>query len=121
MDLAKLCAADGHDLVLVARSIGPMELLAAELSKRHGVGVRVLPADLALQGVGVRVPPADLADPAAPEAIHRAMEVGIEILINNAGFGVRGEFSATDWADETRLVQVNILALAHLTKLFLPG
>jgi short-subunit dehydrogenase len=44
----------------------------------------------------------------------------VDILINNAGIGVRGAYAETDWAKEANLLQVNLVALAHLTKLFLP-
>jgi len=64
----------------------------------------------------------DLADPAAPpEIFAQVRDSTIDILINNAGFGVRGLFAETEWAAETHLLQVNVTALAHLTKLFLPG
>ena len=42
----------------------------------------------------------------------------VEILINNAGFGLRGAYTETDWEAESRLIQVNMIAVAHLTKLF---
>ncbi|HWB85887.1 MAG TPA: SDR family oxidoreductase [Bryobacteraceae bacterium] len=105
-ELAKLCAAAGNDLVLVARRESQLQELAAGLAREHGVKSRVIPADL--------------ADPTAPEAIFRAAgATPIEILINNAGFGVNGPFAETDWAAEAQLIQVNITALTHLTKLFL--
>ena len=64
---------------------------------------------------------ADLADPATPPSIRQQLgDQPIDILINNAGFGLRGPFSETDWAAESRLLQVNAIALTHLTKLFLP-
>jgi uncharacterized protein len=106
-ELAKLCAAGGHDVILVARGKDALEELAASLHEAHGVGARVLAADL--------------ADPAAPRAIREQVGgAGVDILVNNAGFGLRGAFAETDWAAEARMIQVNIAALAHLTKLFLP-
>jgi short-subunit dehydrogenase len=106
-ELAKLCAAGGYDLVLVARSSGKLTELAAGLSRDHGISARALAADL--------------ADPAAPQMVFEATRGDtIEILINNAGFGLRGAYAETDWAVEARLIQVNIVALAHLTKLYLP-
>jgi uncharacterized protein len=107
-ELAGLCAAAGYDLVLVARSVDKLEALGAGLARSHGVTARSLAADL--------------ADPAAPRAVFDAVEGRApEILINNAGFGVRGAFAETDWEAEARLLQVNVGALAHLMKLFLPG
>jgi len=64
---------------------------------------------------------ADLAGPAAPQAIfEQTRDEAVEILINNAGFGLRGAYAETDWATESRMIQVNDTALAHLIKLFLP-
>src|SRR6185369_8169483 len=88
-ELAKLCAAGGYDVVLVARSAGKLAEVAASLSKQHGVAARPLVADL--------------ADPAAPRAIFDQTRAdGVEILINNAGFGLLGAFAGNDWAVESR-------------------
>jgi short-subunit dehydrogenase len=105
-ELAKLCAAAGYDLVVVARNGPSLEELAGGLSRTYGVNVRSLPADL--------------SDPSSPAKIFEAA-ADIDILINNAGFGLRGAYWETDWAAEARMIQVNITALAHLTKLYLPG
>jgi short-subunit dehydrogenase len=106
-ELAKLCAADGYDLALVARTGSRLEELAAQLSKAHSVQAQAFPVDL--------------ADPEAREALFRkARGMGVEILINNAGFGLRGPYAETDWWMEDRMIHVNISAVAHLTKLFLP-
>ena len=107
-ELAKLCAAGGFNLVLVARDAERMAQLAAGLARAHGIQVRVLAADL--------------ADPLAPARLFGQLQPApIDILINNAGFGLRGAFAETDWAADARLMQVNMTAPAHLTKLFLPG
>ena len=106
-ELAKLCAADGYNLVLVARREDRLAQLAATLAGTHGIQARVLAADL--------------ADPAAPPVIFAQIRgEPIDILINNAGFGLAGPFRQTDWAAESRLLQVNVVALAHLTKLCVP-
>jgi uncharacterized protein len=115
-ELAKLLAADGFDLVLVARSREGLQRVADELARRHGVACHVLPTDL--------------TDPAAPERIFAETEakgLRIEVLINNAGFGLAGPFAARDGeastslARELEMIQVNISALTHLSKLYLPG
>jgi uncharacterized protein len=107
-ELAKLCAAEGHNLVLVARRAAPMEALAGSLARDHAVEARVLAADL--------------ADPTAREAIRDQLgQAPIDILINNAGFGLQGPYAETDWTEEARMIEVNVTALAHLTKLFLPA
>ncbi|HEX3745724.1 MAG TPA: SDR family oxidoreductase [Bryobacteraceae bacterium] len=106
-EFAKLCAAAGYDVVLVARSASRLAELGAALAGAHGVNARPLAADL--------------ADPATPSRIFDCLNgTAIDILINNAGFGVRGPYVETDWARERDLMQVNMVALAHLTKLFLP-
>jgi short-subunit dehydrogenase len=107
-ELAKLCAAGGYDVVLVARSAARLAELADSLARDCGVAARPLVADL--------------ADPAAPaEIFAQVSATPVDLLINNAGFGLRGAFAETDWAAESRLLQVNVAALAHLTKLFLPA
>jgi uncharacterized protein len=106
-ELAKLCAADGYGVTLVARHAQALENLAQRLSRDYGVRTQLIPADL--------------ADPAAPLTIFgQTRAEPFDILINNAGFGLRGAFAETDWSTEARMIQVNVVALAHLTKLFLP-
>jgi short-subunit dehydrogenase len=106
LELAKLCAAAGNDVVLLARRKTELEDLSNSLAREHGVAARALAADL--------------SDPGAPQAIFDAIGA-VDILINNAGFGLQGAFAETDWNTEARMIQVNITALAHLTKLYLPG
>jgi short-subunit dehydrogenase len=107
LELAQLFAADGHDVVLVARRRDALEALAAGLTAEHGVAARVIAADL--------------ADPAAPRRIFDQLaDRPIEFLVNNAGFGTSGSFWGLDLARELAQVQVNVAALAHLTGLFLP-
>jgi short-subunit dehydrogenase len=107
LELAKLCAAGGFGLILVARSAERLAEFAASLAKTHGIEASVVAADL--------------SDPAAPQSIfERTRQLTVEILINNAGFGLRGPFAETDWSAEARLIQVNVTALVNLTKLFLP-
>jgi hypothetical protein len=106
---ARLFAADGHHLVLVARRADRLEAIAAELAEAHGVTAHAVPADL--------------TDPDAPDAIAaRVAELGLEIefLVNNAGFGSTGAFVDSDLDRELQMIAVNITALTHLTRLFLP-
>src|SRR4051812_35154267 len=106
-ELAALCAADGYDLILVARREELLQQLAADLIRRHRIAVRVLSADL--------------ADSRACDAIFEAArDRPVEVLINNAGIGLLGPFATIDWEAGHRLVQVNLVAVAHLTRLFLP-
>jgi short-subunit dehydrogenase len=105
-ELAKLCAADGYDLVLIARQRPALENLASSLSRAHGILARAVVADL--------------ANPDSAGAVFDSVGA-VDILINNAGFGLRGLYAETDWEAEARMIEVNITALAHLTKLYLPG
>jgi len=109
LELAHLFANDGYRLVLVARSRGALRELGDELQARHSVQVRISPKDL--------------AHPAAPVELYQELqEAGIvlDVLVNNAGFGGSGSFLNTDWTNEAEMIQVNITAVTHLTKLFLP-
>jgi short-subunit dehydrogenase len=109
-ELARLFAADGHDLVLAARTRERLARLAGELQEKHGVAARVLATDL--------------ARPEAPREIFDELQgdgVRVDALVNNAGFGSYGLFAETDLQSELDLLQVNVVALTHLTKLFLPG
>ncbi len=106
LELAKLCAAAGNNVVLVARRQNELEDLASSLARKHGIAARALAVDL--------------AEPDAPQRIFAAIGA-VDILINNAGFGLLGVFAETDWNTEARMIQVNVTALAHLTRLYLPG
>src|SRR5205807_8317174 len=108
-ELARLFAPDGHSLVLVARSRDKLSALAEELSDKHNVNALVLPADLARAE--------------APREIFEELQsdaVTVDALVNNAGIGSYGLFAETDAKTELDLLQINVVALTHLTKLFLP-
>ena len=110
LELAKRFARDGFSLVLTARSIDKLNQLASRLKAQYGVAVRVIMKDL--------------AKPEAPEEIFQELNragISVDILVNNAGFGSYGFFQKLDLARELKIIQVNITALTHLTKLFLPG
>lgn len=109
LELARQFAEHGHDLILVARSRDLLEALAAALGKEHGISAHVMVADLSRADA-----PPNLFDDIA------AARLQVDFLVNNAGFGVGGKFSDTDGARELDMIQVNIAALTHLTKLFLP-
>lgn len=108
-DLARLFAADGHDLVIVARRKAKLDELARQLQTAHDVEVLVVPADL--------------TEPAAPLAIFEAVDAAersVDFLVNNAGFGSTGPFAELDLQRELDMVSVNVAALVHLTGLFVP-
>jgi short-subunit dehydrogenase len=109
-ELARIFSSQKHDVVLVARGEDKLHGLAGELGRTHGIQARVLAADL--------------ADPAAPPRIFEALQaqgVTVDVLVNNAGFGAQGAYAEVDFEVERRMIQVNIVALSHLTRLFLPG
>jgi short-subunit dehydrogenase len=108
-ELAKLFASDHYNLVLVARSTEKLNQVATELQRQFGVTVKA---------VGL-----DLVAPPAPKFLFDQLQregLAIDVLINNAGFGGFGEFA--EMAEEEILgqIQLNIAALTHLTRLFLP-
>ncbi|HEX2077431.1 MAG TPA: SDR family oxidoreductase [Longimicrobium sp.] len=116
-ELARLFARDGWEVVLVARSRDELEKVGRELAQAYGARCHVVPADL--------------ADPTAPQAVHDAVQglgVQVEALVNNAGFGLMGSFvdtgggePVTELGRELEMLQVNVVALTHLSKLFLPA
>lgn len=110
LELARVFAREGYDLVLSARNLAALETLAGELSGAHGVAVSAIAADLAVAGA---------ADALAAEVVSAGME--IDVLVNNAGVGLYGLFVETPLADEQRMIQLNVASLVTLTKLFLPG
>lgn len=107
LELAREFAAGGYDLVLVARSGKKLEELAAEVRDRHGADARVIARDL--------------SDPRSPDEIFQEAGGAVDVLVNNAGFATFGPFAETALDKELEELQVNVVALTHLTKKFLPG
>lgn len=109
LELATLFAQDGINLVLVARNKERLETIAADLHARCNIGATVLAYDL--------------AQPSAPEAIVQELQtrgLTIDYLVNNAGTQVYGPIQDTDVTRQLQLIQVNLVALTHLTMLLLP-
>lgn len=109
-EFARQLAARDCDLVLTARREDRMQSLATALHQQHGVNVQVI-AD-------------DLADPAAPArivAVATSNGRAIDILINNAGYGVPGSFTRVDWDTHARFMQVLVDAPLQLCHLLLPA
>ena len=97
-------AADGHDLVLVARDAERLEARAAELRDAFGVQVEVLPADLSDRAQVQRV----------ADRLARA-DRPVDLLVNNAGFGVRTPFTRSDVREEERMLDVLVRAVLVLS------
>jgi len=108
--LAGQFAADGYDVVLVARRGAPLDALAVEISRAHGVKARVLPADLTEAGASRRMFD-DL----------QSAGVTVDVVVNNAGFGLRGRVAELPVERQLQMIQLNVTALTELTCLFLPG
>jgi short-subunit dehydrogenase len=104
--LARVIAADGYDLLLVARRQERLDALAAELP----VAAHTMALDLADADAGERL-----------EAAVATLGRPVDVLVNNAGFGASGLFAETDPARLGGMVDVNIAALVDLTRRFLPG
>ncbi len=109
LDLARLMAPD-FDLIITARDKAKLQQVAAQLEDKHGNRVHVLPADLARTEA-----PASLF----AEIGRRGLRV--DVLVNNAGFGAYGAFADTNVQTELEMIQVNVTAVTHLTRLALPG
>lgn len=101
---ARRLAADGHDLVLVARDTKRLREQATELHDRHGIEAEVLTADLSTED-GIAAVEARLSQPRQP----------VDLLVNNAGFGNKGSYLDVSMADELTMVKVHIEAVLRLT------
>lgn len=108
-ELANIHAEKGGDLVIVARSKDKLDLLKAELEKKHSVEVLVIAKDLS-------------APNASQEIYNQLKKAGIEIdyLINNAGFGALGKFHELELDRQVNMINLNVTSLTVLTRLFLP-
>jgi uncharacterized protein len=109
LEFAKIFAAAGNDLVLVARSGGKLMQLAEELQRKHDISVRVIGADLA-----------KMAEVQKVYDTCKAYDIQIDYLINNAGFGDFGFFIESDWYKTEQMLDLNIKSLTKMCHLFIP-
>lgn len=108
LELAKIHASKGGNLVLVARNKSRLDELKAELEKQYNVSVYTIGKDLSSTNAAQEV-----YDETSKENIQ------IDYLINNAGFGGFGKFDETDWNNELQMINLNITTLTLFTKLYL--
>ncbi|MFE9885211.1 SDR family NAD(P)-dependent oxidoreductase [Streptomyces scopuliridis] len=107
---ARRLAADGHNLVLVARDTERLRVQATELHDRHGIEAEVLTADLSADD-GIASVERRLSDRKQP----------VDLLVNNAGFGNKGRFLDVSMADELTMLKVHCEAVLRLTSAAVPG
>ena len=105
LELAKRLAADGHDVILVARSVDKLQALADELGGRHGIRAEVIGQDLGYEG-------------AAQELVDKLGDRRVDMLINNAGFGEFGTFIEADIKRLNQMIQLNVATLTALAHAF---
>jgi short-subunit dehydrogenase len=108
--LARLIAADGYDLVLVARRSDLLDRLASEITGAHRVAVTTRAVDLSHpDGASALLDQLD------------AERITIDLLVNNAGFGLRGAFADLPLDRQLEMVALNVTALTLLTRRLVPG
>ena len=108
-ELAKVFADHDHDLIVVARSTDKLQHIHTELAH---------------QDLQVHVISCDLSQSDSPQILFdRVQQQGltVDVLVNNAGIGDYGPFAEGDWAKQSALLQLNMVTLTHLTRLFLPA
>ena len=108
-EFARQLAGRGYHLLLVARRVDRLERLKLDLERAHGVRTEAYGADL--------------ADADETETLARRLEFGpgVDLLVNNAGFGTRGWFHVTDYARQLEMHKLHVLATLRLTRAVLPG
>lgn len=110
LELAKIMAGDGYDLVITARREDRLIELKNELKNKSSAVVHIFTADLSL--------------PESPMDIYQYCEeqnIQINVLVNNAGIGDYGLFHNSDWQKTITMIDLNVKSLTHLTRLFLPS
>lgn len=108
-DFARELAREGANLILVARREERLNAIAAEIKQEFGVEADVIPMDLTQFG--------------SPQALYDRLKAGnkaVDVLVNNAGYGLFGRFTELSWENQKQMLELDIIALTHLTRLFVP-
>jgi len=108
-ELAKIHAMNGDNLVLIALDKIRLDEIKKDIEEKFKVKVYTIEKDLTSAGAVSEV----------YDDVRQQM-ISVDYLINNAGFGDFGHFAESDWNKQERMINLNITALAHLTRLFLP-
>ena len=109
VDFAKELAKHGANLILVARREERLKAVAEQIRQEFGVDVVVIPMGLAV--------------PDAPQALYDRLKVenkSVDVLVNNAGYGLFGTFAELPWEKQKNMLDLDIVTLTHMTKLFVP-
>lgn len=109
LELARIFAREGFDLIITARREDRLQDLKQEVTDRYSRDVHIYTGDL--------------AEPEVPEELYRfTNQLGIvpDVLVNNAGIGDYGFFHESDWEKTATMIDLNIKSLTHLTRLYLP-
>src|SRR6187431_2173216 len=109
LELAKIFAKNKINLLLIARNEEKLKKIASELQTAHGIQAFVIAKDL--------------SNYKTAEDIFEYCKINfiqIDYLVNNAGFGDYGKFHEINWERQLRMINLNITALAYLTRLFIP-
>ena len=109
VDLAECFAQDGYDLILTARSSAALEEVATRLSAAHGVKATPIAGDLGVPGGGTTL-----------TAAIEARGLPVDVLVNNAGYGIAGAFNGSDRANQLGMIDLNDRALVELTHIYWP-
>ena len=107
LELAHVMAKEKHNLVLVARSIEKLNVLADQLIQKYGIKVKTYQVDLSKTEEIENLYNQTQSD-----------DIEVSYLINNAGFGEYGKFIENDWEKLNTMMQLNMVSLVHLTKLY---
>jgi uncharacterized protein len=110
VDLAECFAKDGYELILTARSADALNAVAGRLADKYKVKATAIPLDLGAIGGGAKL---------AGEIASRGLSV--DVLVNNAGYGVAGAFDGSAEADQLGMIDLNVRALTELTHFYWPG